>query len=321
MPIKRKVRERFPVAPPLVRGRKYHDWLESQIKLYELALNGIADAVMVALSDGRMTYANPAAIQMMGLTATCLLQSRLCEHFVAENGDPQTVPVQSILGDAGSLRHQRAFLRGGGGSVIPVELNVTKLTIDETVVRIVVTCRDMRWELEQRRLLETQALTDRLTGCRNRYWFEAHYAKCIDEAKRDATGLGLVFIDLDNFKTVNDQSFIFGDELIRNAAKTIRKVLRPEDSLVRLGGDEFVLTTRNVPLPSVLEISNRILEALRAMVVFMPRDPQVRFPLTASIGISVLESDHPRLVDLLDCAQEAKRLAKLNGKNCIYVMP
>jgi len=318
----KKVRQRFPeVQPDRKCGATYREWLESQNSLYQLTLNAIADAVMVMLPSGDITYVNPVAVKLLGRELTELSQTSLLPYFRAADGEQcgrEFLERVLVLGETDAAL---AFIRHADGTLIPVELHFKALKIDGVAVRIIATCRDLRNEIAHQRELERQALTDRLTGCYNRWWFDEQFAKALGWAEETDGWLGLMFIDLDHFKLVNDRSYIFGDNLIATAAAAIQLVLRDTDALVRLGGDEFVLITQGLRLAKVLQIAERVTQALRDLDLRLPDDADKRFRLTASLGVSVLRGSDPHLAKILHFAQEAKRLAKELGRDRIHILP
>ena len=317
----RSIRDQFPVKPPRVRGAKHRDYIQSQIKLYELALAAIADGVIVTEHAGKATYLNPAAEKMLGRTLASVRGESVLSAFCDEHGVPAGERLLAQVMDSAELRRERYHLRRADGALVPVELNVSGLEIQGVNVRVIATFRDFTRELAQQERLEEQALTDRLTGCYNRWWFDSAYEQALRQAEERGSDVALIFIDLDNFKKFNDQSFIFGDELIQKAAETIRSVLRPEDKLVRLGGDEFVLLLEGVDWERTVQIAERILAALPRLDVRLPRSPETRFRLTASIGLAVLNGLDRRLPNLCAYAEEAKRFAKESGRDRICVQP
>jgi len=316
------IRERFPVKPPERRyGAKYRQWLEDQNSLLLLALKRSADAVMFMTPGGETTYVNPAAEKLLGKMNEELEGKDLLHLFRSVDGEQVGQEFKGQLRIESELHCSLTFLRHTDGTLIPVELHMSELRIQDVAVRIQVNCRDLRHDLEHQRQLIVQAQTDELTGCLNRRWFNDKYPRLEEWARTSEDWLGLLFVDLDHFKRFNDEDYMLGDELIQLAANTIRTVLRPSDPLVRLGGDEFVLPMQGIGPDKVQLIAERILESMAELDIRSPRKPQERFRLTASIGMSVLKGSDPRIGELLFFAQEAKRRAKEGGRNRICVLP
>lgn len=311
----------FPADPPERRqGRRYLRYLEGQHELCQRILGAIHDAVLVMRPDGSLTYLNRAAEELVGRPASSLAGAQALAYFRNAENEQLAEVILERLRILREIRLELAFIRQAD-RLIPIEARLAVLAIDGEPVRILATCRDLRPDIAHRQELERQAQTDRLTGCRNRWWFDEHYQKALAWAKNTGGWLSLVFVDLDHFKRFNDLSYIFGDQLIQTAAAAMHCVLRPVDELTRLGGDEFVLLLPDVTPADARQISERLLAALRGLDLRLPRDRTQRFTLTASVGISSLKGDGPDLPDILHYAQEAKRLAKENGRDRICSLP
>jgi diguanylate cyclase (GGDEF)-like protein/PAS domain S-box-containing protein len=298
----------------------YLRYLEGQHELCQRVLDSIHDAVIITRPDGRLTYLNQAAERLTGKSAGGLAgQNALALIRNAEN-EQLFADILERLRILHEVDLELAFVRNGD-RLIPIEAHIALLVIDGEPVRIMATCRDLRPEIAHRQELERQAKTDRLTGCRNRWWFDAEYRRAAEWAKASGAWLSIIFVDLDHFKRYNDESYVFGDQLIQTAATALQLVLRPDDELTRLGGDEFVLLLPGVGPAGARQIAERLHACFRSLDLHLPRDPSQRFVLTASVGVSSLKGDDPRLTDVLAYAQEAKRLAKEQGRDRICIQP
>ncbi len=165
-----------------------------------------------------------------------------------------------------------------------------------------------RKALEER--LAHQALHDPLTDLPNRVLFTDRLRQAMARAERRKQPLTVMFMDLDNFKVINDSlGHNMGDRLLVTASKRIRTLLRPEDTVARLGGDEFVFLLEGTDFDDAARVAERILEELRVPFSFGGRELFV----TASIGIAVGGGGkHP--ADLLRDADLAMYRAKHSGK-------
>jgi diguanylate cyclase (GGDEF)-like protein len=135
--------------------------------------------------------------------------------------------------------------------------------------------------------------------------------RALTRARRREVKVAVMFMDLDNFKVINDSlGHETGDKLLVIASKRIRSVLRPEDTLARLGGDEFVFLLEDTDVDGAVRITERILEELRTPFSVGGR----RFFVTASIGIIVGGGNGKRAADLLRNADLAMYRAKHSGK-------
>jgi diguanylate cyclase (GGDEF)-like protein/PAS domain S-box-containing protein len=169
-------------------------------------------------------------------------------------------------------------------------------------------------ELEER--LAHRALHDPLTDLPNRTLFTDRLRHALVRTKRRRQPLAVMFMDLDNFKVINDSlGHKIGDRLLVAATKRIRNVLRPEDTVARLGGDEFVFLLEETDLNGAIHAAERILELLRKPFKLGGR----RLFVTASVGIAVANGDGRRTADLLRNADLAMYRAKQSGKACYVV--
>jgi diguanylate cyclase (GGDEF)-like protein len=194
---------------------------------------------------------------------------------------------------------------------ISVEIACRDLRDDPTVAGLVLTLRDVT---ERRRLeheLTHQAFHDALTGLANRVLFSDRVEHALDRAQRNGTLVGVLFIDLDDFKLVNDTlGHAAGDQLLVAAAQRITAALRSHDTPARLGGDEFAALIEDVDHPADLEeIAGRVLNALAQP--FLVHGEQVSG--VASIGLTT-SADAGTAEDLLRQADLALYVAKGAGK-------
>jgi diguanylate cyclase (GGDEF)-like protein/PAS domain S-box-containing protein len=187
------------------------------------------------------------------------------------------------------------------------EGSVTPLTEDS----VVWVGRDIteRKALEER--LAHEALHDPLTDLPNRTLFSDRLQHALARVRRRQQSLAVMFMDLDNFKVINDSlGHKMGDRLLVAATKRLRGLLRPEDTVARLGGDEFVFLLEDTDMDSAILVAERILEKLRVPFSLGGR----KFFITASIGIAVDGGNRKHTADLLRDADLAMYRAKHSGK-------
>lgn len=158
--------------------------------------------------------------------------------------------------------------------------------------------------------LVRQANHDPLTRCFNRASGEDLFNLQFSNAERNGTALAVVFVDLDNFKSINDNyGHDAGDRILKSAAETIRGMLRGGDALVRWGGEEFLMVLPNTDCASAISI----LERLRANGLVQRPDGT---PLTASFGIAERQADGANDGQhLIEIADQRMYRAKENGKD------
>ena len=166
--------------------------------------------------------------------------------------------------------------------------------------------------------LEYYATRDPLTNLFNQRVFWEMLGYEVGRSARHDNSFGLLVIDMDNFKNVNDTySHLIGDKYLCQAAETIHNCLRQGDILARYGGDEFAIVLPEADLEQLYMVASRIREALEEMVVTTPEEAKIR--ATASIGMAVypLHAQTPK--DLFLFADNMTYKAKGMGKNCIII--
>ncbi len=166
---------------------------------------------------------------------------------------------------------------------------------------------------EQAEELSHQANHDTLTNLPNRTLFKDRLSQAIIASKRNGRNFAVLFIDLDQFKKINDSlGHHVGDEVLVEAAKRLKESLREEDTLARLGGDEFTIILQNVK--SIQDVSNVAAKIVTRMRQAIEVDDHKLF-ISSSIGISLYPQDSSKSLDLLKFADTAMYKAKDEGRN------
>ncbi|MBB1317453.1 EAL domain-containing protein [Shewanella sp. SR43-4] len=171
---------------------------------------------------------------------------------------------------------------------------------------------------EKNNALEWLANRDSLTQLINRYTFEKTLKDACTRVLFTGDNIALLFIDLDNFKKVNDTLGHFtGDKLLQNVATRLASVIKDGDCLARLGGDEFVILANNIDSEQqTFAIATQVIDALTPPL----QVGNTAFSITASIGISMLGEFASSPEAMMKCADIAMYKAKQNGRNhfCLY---
>lgn len=159
--------------------------------------------------------------------------------------------------------------------------------------------------------LQTKALTDSLTGLLNRHWLRGQ-----QDSLESQERVGVLAIDIDHFKSINDQYGHGGGDLALQAISLeLRSSIRPEDAAVRLGGEEFlIICTDDVSEMSMLRLADRLRQRIEANSLIPDKSQRYVCPMTVSIGLA-LRLQHECLDDLLTRADIALYRAKNNGRN------
>ncbi len=257
---------------------------ESEARYRLLAENG-SDVVYQLDAGGLFTWVSPAVTEALGWHPADLVG---------------TSPVDLIhLDDRAAVEARRQAFHTGE-VVAPHSIRFrtsagqhrwmsarTRPLFDElgAMVGAVVALRDVTSEREAQDELAFRAFHDPLTGLKNRAWVLDMLDADLRAAERRGSQLGVMFIDLDNFKVVNDSlGHIAGDDVLATIAQRVSAVLRPDDRLGRFGGDEFVVVVPDVGEVHELEV---IAERLSSAIAVELMVDQHRIVPTASIGIAV----------------------------------
>ena len=162
-----------------------------------------------------------------------------------------------------------------------------------------------------------QASHDMLTGLINRREFEARLERALQSAREHGQVHALCFLDLDQFKIVNDTcGHNAGDELLRQIAHQLRQRIRERDTLARIGGDEFTVLLENCHLDDAYEVASQLREAVQN---FRYAWQDKSFTIGASIGLAVINSYSESVANALSQADAACYTAKDLGRNRVYI--
>lgn len=166
---------------------------------------------------------------------------------------------------------------------------------------------------ESHQRLRTLAENDSLTGLANRYYFDESLRTAIPRANRLRDQLALLFLDLDNFKIINDSmGHDAGDQLLKEIACRLLHVVRNGDIVCRLGGDEFAILAHNFESQEpIIQLAERILEELRRPIIIKNTEQFI----SASIGVATYPDAGNNAGDMLKAADLAMYRAKRDGKN------
>ncbi len=217
--------------------------------------------------DGACSYINDTALAMLGLRRDEVIEKDI-HNLIHQTGSDNNCVVtdcQIILTlktAKGVIVEEDVFLRGDGTS-FPVTYSSFPLEEGNTQIGVVVVFRDITEQHKKRTVLEYQATHDPLTTLVNRREFERRLNRAVEAARNNQKEHILLYMDLDNFKQVNDTAgHKAGDELLRRVARKLSFLMRDRDTLARLGGDEFVVLLENCSMGAALRIAGEIIDAI-----------------------------------------------------------
>jgi len=208
-------------------------------------------------------------------------------------------------------------IEAGAQDFIP-KSSITQMKLYQAIIH-----SRKRFEMEQKMYesylsVKTMAEKDPLTGLHNRYFFDENLQMMIAASKRSNTAIGMLALDLDNFKHINDSmGHEAGDLLLKEVVARIKRCLRVNDGFARLGGDEFAITLSNINAISEINmVTDRITDAFKESFELSGKN----VICTVSIGAALYPNDAPSGSELVKCADIAMYRAKQGGKNgvCFY---
>ncbi|MGA8033995.1 MAG: EAL domain-containing protein [Casimicrobiaceae bacterium] len=300
----------------------------AELRLFEekeraqVTLASIADAVITVDTGGRIEYLNPVAERLTGWRHAEARGRPVAEVFAIVDeatGAPMPDPVARALAEGATVEAEgNVVLLCRGAESIAIDHSVAPIRDRSAkIVGAVLVIQDMSRERQYAAQLSSLASHDPLTGLLNRREFEQRVRALVDRPADDGTQHSVLYLDLDQFKIVNDTGgHAAGDELLRQIGALLRPKLREGDVLARLGGDEFgVLLPHCPPGPAL-----RIAEALRKSIIdfrFAWRNRS--FTIGVSIGLVNLADAPHTLASVLSAADAACYLAKDKGRNRVQV--
>ena len=281
-----------------------------------LILEQIHDSVVTTNLDGIITQWNNGATQMYEFTPEeAIGQSFHILYPESTLEQLQEIAIRAV--QDGSCK-QEIQMKTKSGKLIQADSSFSPLIDDGHLIGIIGSSqnitekKEVEMELKkQTERLNHQAYHDHLTNLPNRLLFEDRLEQSI--IKRDHESFALLFIDLDNFKEINDTlGHHIGDKVLQNISKKLSTCVRIEDSLSRLGGDEFTVILQNIKTPtSAAEVAQKLLDLISTKMIVNNHE----IYLSASIGISLCPKDATSKSDLLKFADSAMYKAKESGKN------
>ena len=301
----------------LVRQREmFETALKDEKERAEITLASLGEAVISTDARGQIDYINPAAQALIGRAPGAAIGSTIEQIFgiADQNGNRTFAPLDPGLGKTGG--QMRLLIRHDGVSV-PVSMQRSPLGTENRDAGAVYVLHDRTAEENFITQLSWQATHDALTGLANRRNFERRLEAVIDYRAEHGTQHSLMFIDLDQFKIINDTcGHAAGDQMLRQTATVLQGELRTSDLLARMGGDEFAILAENCDLDTAARLAERLRQAVQA-TSFQWEDRV--FNVTLSIGVVPVSDAGTTLEEALRIADMACYMAKENGRNRVEV--
>lgn len=273
---------------------------------YEAAINEMGIGVIVLDAQGWVSHINPAAEQITGVS----------QEQAIGTAARQVFPNLEALWDSTQDDAELTISRNGEELIYQIHRSI--ITNDrKRIIGQVITLHDITERVHLYQQVEKISITDPLTGAFNRRALTDQCKAEIQRATRYERDLSLILLDVDNFKTINDQhGHKIGDSVLRATVQTIRQNIRASDRVFRFGGDEFVVLLPETSKTEALETAERIRDGLARLRI--ENEQQQHIAVYVSLGVtSLIPGD--TLESLLHRADMALYQAKEAGKNQVAV--
>ena len=280
---------------------------KSEARFGWLVMNS-SDLIISVDSARRIDYVSPSVERVLRAGELQLLGARLTDIAHPEDCAAVDGLLDRAMRSPGERTSVEWRLRQADGSWLPVETVATSGLLDGDAPGVVLNTRDLRERKALEQKLTFQAFHDPLTRLANRSLFRERVEHALE--RRQSGDTAVLFIDLDNFKTINDSlGHAAGDHVLVETAHRLRSALRAEDTAARLGGDEFGVLIEDADVTASARVAERIRIALGVPFWLMGQEVYI----TASIGIATREPGDTA-TELLRNADVAMYTAKTKGK-------
>ncbi len=272
------------------------------------------DVVTVVTGNGTVRYQTPSVTSVFGHSATEQIDTDFVDAFAPGDRDRfRDCLTAAALSPGEPMSFAGDFLHADG-HLCATESSVMSLLHDDAVQGLVINTRDVSERRELESELNHRAFHDELTGLANRSLFRNRLTHALEARARLEVTVGVLFVDLDRFKEVNDTlGHAYGDELLIAVSERLAETVRPGDTVARLGGDEFAVLLEHLNGVDEAEtVADRLVDVLSEPTRLRGVDVQVR----ASVGIALAAPTDDDL-DVLDPGDAADVMLR-NGDIAMY---
>lgn len=281
-------------------------------RLNRVLNDGFSEIFVADAANYNILMVNNGAIKNLGYDDQEFQAINLLDIFVQlDHGSLERLLKPLLTGRREVVIHN-GYNRRKNGSKYPVEARFQLSTSDDPPI-IVISAQDISERRNWEKKLIYQANFDQLTGLFNRHYMQSYMTSVFARAKRQKQKVALLFMDLDNFKSINDSmGHDTGDEVLKETAKRVKALLRETDTPARTGGDEFTILIEGLSENDHAElVAQKLVDIFQ--VPFMINKKEVY--ATASVGISIYPDDSKSLDQLMQYADIAMYHAKESGRN------
>ena len=297
-------------------AQRSRDEAQRSEALHRAVVENAAEGILTLGLDGTVGSFNAAAEAMFGWTATEIVGQQVA-MIVPPELHGALGEYLAPYGSIGQPAAQRSEVETTGvrrdGTHFPMMVSTSAITVDGSAPTISGIVRDLSDQKHFEAQLSHQVLHDPLTGLPNRLMLTDRLDQVLARVRRHDRMCGVLFVDLDRFKSVNDTlGHAVGDQVLIEAAARIQAAVRETDTVARLGGDEFVVLCQDIEgVHHATDFAERVIDALEAPFRFSDDDAHV----SASIGIALSADGTETAEAILANADIAMYRAKNNGRS------
>ncbi len=299
----------------------YEDITEKQLsterlKKLSMAVEYSPDSIIITDTKGVIEYVNPKFSLLTGYSAAEVMgqKANLFRSGETDNTTYQTLWSTILSGKdwSGELQNRKK-----NGDIFWSQVSIVPITNDGVITHFIGMQVDVTKARIASQQISYQATHDMLTGLINRYEFENRLSQVIAGAKQDNSTHVLCFLDLDQFKIINDTcGHVAGDELLRQLGSLLCDNIQPQDTLARLGGDEFAILMKHCSLEEAENTAKKMLELIEKFQFMWEKNI---FSIGVSIGMTEISRRSKNTTEILIRADSACYAAKDLGRNRIHI--
>ncbi|MCF8722335.1 diguanylate cyclase (GGDEF)-like protein/PAS domain S-box-containing protein [Nitrospina gracilis] len=271
------------------------------------------DVLLFDLETFKFTQANAPACREVGYSPEDLFKMHFLDLAISLDQEDIDRLFEPLIQNIRPMTVFEAVYRRKNGSTYPVECRCQLVKNLGTHPQVMVWSQDITERKQLEEQIRQMAYYDPLTGLLNRNLLNDRLEVALTAASVANEKVGILFLDLDHFKTINDTlGHDLGDLLLKQVADRLKKVVRQEDTVARMGGDEFVIVVPNLTKEDeIVDRAQKVLEVLAPIY----RIQNHELYITCSIGISVFPDDGQEIDTLLKHSDLAMYRAKERGRN------
>ncbi|WP_248927456.1 sensor domain-containing diguanylate cyclase [Paenibacillus hamazuiensis] len=281
-----------------------------------LLVDHIPDLLLAADGQGTVRYASPSFYTTTGIRPEALVGQSYFSGLAEEDvDDVRRIWPSLVQGAPPTTLEYRCKTASGG--LLWIESKLTAVEEGNEPKLILIASRDLSSRKKAEEELQHLAYYDPLTGLANRRLFHDRYKQALLSAKRYGHRLALLYLDLDDFKSINDTyGHAIGDMILKIVSARLINCIRDPDTICRLGGDEFIVLLQQFDEESDVEkIAKRMIESLSRLIHI--QDHEIR--VTCSMGASLYPEDSANGDTLIQMADAAMYMAKHQGKDHFFL--